>query len=250
MSAQIESLRKDKEILSISLKDMDMLPVKLKTTQESLCKTKDLLKVLKEELKEKTEERNYLSKTVRDLASTNGELKEKLEVQTTVKEAELALIRKQLDDKNKEFYDLKVANTAQEMGLRDALFKIKDLESSLKNEAAFHQSIARRNDQLQQEIIILQDRNKSDFTSLKKSLDDAIGREIVERGMCNGNPSARSAEKIDNKTAQKLKGLYLRVSELETQLDRERSEHLSSIAQAREQGRALSQEICELKKVY
>ncbi|XP_022803512.1 centromere-associated protein E-like [Stylophora pistillata] len=142
MSAQIESLRKDKEILSVSLKDMDMLPVKLKTTQESLCKTKDLLKVLKEELKEKTEERNYLSKTVRDLASTNGELKEKLEVQTTVKEAELALIRKQLDDKNKEFYDLKVANTAQEMGLRDALFKIKDLESSLKNEAGFHQSIA------------------------------------------------------------------------------------------------------------
>lgn len=171
-------------------------------------------------------------------------------MQTTVKEAEVALIRKQLDDKNKEFYDLKVANTAQEMGLRDALFKIKDLESSLKNEAAFHQSIARRNDQLQQEIIILQDRNKSDFTSLKKSLDDAIGREIVERGMCNGNPSAHSAEKIDNKTAQKLKGLYLRVSELETQLDRERSEHLSSIAQAREQGRALSQEICELKKVY
>ena len=33
MSAQIESLRKDKEILSVSLKDMDMLPVKLKATQ-------------------------------------------------------------------------------------------------------------------------------------------------------------------------------------------------------------------------
>ena len=52
--------------------------------------------------------------------------------------------RKQLEDKNKEFYDLKVASTAQEMGLRDALFKIKDLESSLKNETTFHQSVARR----------------------------------------------------------------------------------------------------------
>ena len=33
-----------------------------------------------------------------------------------------------------------------------------------------------RNDQLQQEINILQDRNKTDLTNLKKSLDDAIER--------------------------------------------------------------------------
>ena len=33
-----------------------------------------------------------------------------------------------------------------------------------------------RNDQLQQEINVLQDRNKSDLTNLKKSLDDAIER--------------------------------------------------------------------------
>ena len=33
-----------------------------------------------------------------------------------------------------------------------------------------------RNDQLQQEINVLQDRNKTDLTNLKKSLDDAIER--------------------------------------------------------------------------
>lgn len=33
-----------------------------------------------------------------------------------------------------------------------------------------------RNDQLQQEVNVLQDRNKSDLTNLKKSLDDAIER--------------------------------------------------------------------------
>jgi len=37
-----------------------------------------------------------------------------------------------------------VANTTQDMSLRDAQFKIKDLESSLKNEITLHQSIARR----------------------------------------------------------------------------------------------------------
>lgn len=52
--------------------------------------------------------------------------------------------RSQLEEKNKEFYDLKVANTTQDMSLRDAQFKIKDLENSLKNEITLHQSIARR----------------------------------------------------------------------------------------------------------
>ena len=33
-----------------------------------------------------------------------------------------------------------------------------------------------RNDQLQREINVLQDRNKTDLTNLKKSLDDAIER--------------------------------------------------------------------------
>lgn len=33
-----------------------------------------------------------------------------------------------------------------------------------------------RNDQLQQEVNVLQDRNKTDLTNLKKSLDDAIER--------------------------------------------------------------------------
>ena len=46
--------------------------------------------------------------------------------------------------KNKEFYVLKLANTTQGMNLRDAQFKIKDLESSLRNEITLHQSIARR----------------------------------------------------------------------------------------------------------
>lgn len=36
-------------------------------------------------------------------------------------------------------------------------------------------------------------------------------REIFVRDKCIGNPSAHTTEKVDNKTAQKLKGLYLRV---------------------------------------
>ena len=52
--------------------------------------------------------------------------------------------RNQLEGKNKEFYVLKLANTTQETNLRNAQFKIKDLESSLKNEITLHQSIARR----------------------------------------------------------------------------------------------------------
>lgn len=33
-----------------------------------------------------------------------------------------------------------------------------------------------RNDQLQKEITVLRERNKNEITTLKKSLDDAIGR--------------------------------------------------------------------------
>ena len=37
-------------------------------------------------------------------------------------------------------------------------------------------SFADRNDQLQKEIMVLRERNKNEITTLKKSLDDAIGR--------------------------------------------------------------------------
>lgn len=53
-------------------------------------------------------------------------------------------LRKQLDEKNKEFYDLKVVSTTQEMSLREAQLKVKELESSLKNEINFRQSVACR----------------------------------------------------------------------------------------------------------
>ena len=53
-------------------------------------------------------------------------------------------LRKQLDEKNKEYYDLKVVSTTQEMSLREAQLKVKELESSLKNEINFRQSVACR----------------------------------------------------------------------------------------------------------
>jgi len=37
-------------------------------------------------------------------------------------------------------------------------------------------SFAGRNDQLQREITVLRERNKNEITTLKRSLDDAIGR--------------------------------------------------------------------------
>lgn len=40
----------------------------------------------------------------------------------------------------------------------------------------FTLSFVDRNDQLQQEIMLLRERNRNEITSLKKSLDDAIGR--------------------------------------------------------------------------
>lgn len=204
---------------------------------ESLCKTKDSLKSLKEQLKENLKEKNSLTKTVRDMESMNTEMRKTLDVQTTVKETELELIKNQLEEKNKEFYDLKVANTTQDMSLRDAQFKIKDLENSLKNEITLHQSIARRNDQLQKEITVLRERNKNEITTLKKSLDDAIGRwETKLHDKCCENARVNCMEKMDNKAIQKLRELYFKVSELETQLNQERNDHLLSLAQVREEG--------------
>lgn len=204
---------------------------------ESLCKTKDSLKSLKEQLKENLKEKNSLTKTVRDMESMNTEMRKTLDVQTTVKETELELIKNQLEEKNKEFYDLKVANTTQDMSLRDAQFKIKDLENSLKNEITLHQSIARRNDQLQKEITVLRERNKNEITTLKKSLDDAIGRwETKLHDKCCENARVNCMEKMDNKAIQKLRELYFKVSELETQLNQERNDHLLSLVQVREEG--------------
>lgn len=204
---------------------------------ESLCKTKDSLKSLKEQLKENLKEKNALTKTVRDMESMNTEMRKTLDVQTTVKETELELIKNQLEEKNKEFYDLKVANTTQDMSLRDAQFKIKDLENSLKNEITLHQSIARRNDQLQKEITVLRERNKNEITTLKKSLDDAIGRwETKLHDKCCENARVNCMEKMDNKAIQKLRELYFKVSELETQLNQERNDHLLSLVQVREEG--------------
>lgn len=204
---------------------------------ESLCKTKDSLKSLKEQLKENLKEKNSLTKTVRDMESMNTEMRKTLDVQTTVKETELELIKNQLEEKNKEFCDLKVANTTQDMSLRDAQFKIKDLENSLKNEITLHQSIARRNDQLQKEITVLRERNKNEITTLKKSLDDAIGRwETKLHDKCCENTRVNCMEKMDNKAIQKLRELYFKVSELETQLNQERNDHLLSLVQVREEG--------------
>ncbi|XP_020620712.1 intracellular protein transport protein USO1-like [Orbicella faveolata] len=168
----------------------------------------------------------------------NAEMKKTLDVQTTVKETELKLIKNQLEEKNKEFYDLRVANTTQDMSLRDAQFKIKDLENSLKNEITLHQSIARRNDQLQKEITVLRERNKNEITTLKKSLNDAIGRwETNLHDKCCETSRVNCMEKMDNKTIQKLRELYFKVSELETQLNQERNDHLLSLAQVQEEGR-------------
>ena len=52
--------------------------------------------------------------------------------------------RKQLDERNKEFYDLKVESATKETSLREALLRIKELESSLKNEVNYYQSVAHR----------------------------------------------------------------------------------------------------------
>jgi len=167
----------------------------------------------------------------------NDEMKKTLDVQTTVKETELELIKNQLEEKNKEFYALKLANTTQDTNLRDAQFKIKDLESSLKNEITLHQSIARRSDQLQKENMVLRERNKNEITMLKKSLDDTIGRwETNLHDKCCETSRVNGVEKMDNKTVQKLRELYFKVSELETQLNQERNDHLLSLAQVREEG--------------
>ena len=47
MSAEIESLSKDKEILEVSLKDMDLYPVKLKNTQGKNAVINDLILLTK-----------------------------------------------------------------------------------------------------------------------------------------------------------------------------------------------------------
>ncbi|CAH3179047.1 unnamed protein product [Porites lobata] len=41
---------------------------------------------------------------------------------------------------------------------------------------------------------------------------------------------------MDNKTIQKLRELYFKVSELETQLNQEKNDHLLSLAQVRVEG--------------
>ncbi|CAH3179049.1 unnamed protein product [Porites lobata] len=237
MSAEIDSLNRDKGILEASLKDMDLYPVKLKATQDSLTKTKNSLKAVKGQLKEEVEEKKTLTKTIQDLQSINTELKKKLDVQATVKHAELELVKKQLEGKNKEFYDVKVASTTQEMNLREAQLKIKEVESSLKNEIAVHQSVSLRNDQLQQEVTVLRERNKNELSILKKSLDVAIGRwESGLHSKCSDQAQTQCVEKMDNKTIQKLRELYFKVSELETQLNQEKNDHLLSLAQVRVEG--------------
>ncbi|XP_068678260.1 uncharacterized protein [Montipora foliosa] len=125
------------------------------------------------------------------------------------------------------------------MSLRECQLKIKELESSLRNEVNYHQSIAHRNDQLQQENIVLKERNKNEISTLKKLLDEAIGRwESNILTKCSEPPRTQPCiEKMDNKTIQKLRELYLKVSELETQLNQEKNEHLLSLAQVRAEGR-------------
>ncbi|XP_067033138.1 uncharacterized protein [Acropora muricata] len=128
------------------------------------------------------------------------------------------------------------------MSLRESLLRIKELESSLKNEVNYYQSVAHRNDLLQQENMVLKERNRNEISTLRKLLDEAIGRwESNFFAKCSEVPQTLFVEKMDNKTIQKLRELYLKVSELETQLNQEKNEHLLSLAQVRAEGRRMQE---------
>lgn len=207
----------------------------------TLNKTKDSLKALKGHLKGTLDEKNTMAKNVRDLQSVSSELKNKLDVETTAKQAELELVKKQLDEKNKEFYDLKVVSTTQEISLREAQMRIKELENSLKNEVNFHQCIVQRNDLLQHENIVLKERNKCEISTLRKSVDEAIRKwESSLQGKSGEHVGTQCTEKMDNRTIQKLRQLFLKVSELETQLNQEKNEHLLSLVQVRAEGQRIT----------
>jgi len=56
------------------------------------------------------------------------------------------------------------------------VFFFLDKKTDYINKVLFCNSFAGRNDQLQREITVLRERNKNEIATLKKSLDDAIGR--------------------------------------------------------------------------